>query len=164
MDASEGDEEAEVVFLNRKDEGFIIMNSDLRKLYSMRPQAIKDMIFAQFIACYYKLHSGQKAVFQPQSDIGFDSNETIIGSTSRVPLYIKLTNGIKMKKRAAISRTVPLLLFSNSLDSYEDRILFNPWRNIEDVDEEGTEEDRVQQRQNRLSLFPLGVFQNTDRP
>ena len=34
MDASEGDEEAEVVFLNRKDEGFIIMNSDLRKLYS----------------------------------------------------------------------------------------------------------------------------------
>lgn len=93
-------------------------------------------------------------VRRPQSDIGFASNETIIGRTSRVPLYIKLTNGIKMKKRTAISRPIPLLLFSNSLDPYEDRILFNPWRNIEDVNEEGTEEDRVQQRQNRLTKEP----------
>ena len=157
-DATEEDEETETVFFNRKNEGFIIINGDLRKLYAMRPDALREMTFAQFVINYYKLQSHQKALLQPRSDIGLESSEPVIGGNARAPLFLKLTNGIIMKKRNESSKPVPLLLFSNSVDSYEDRILFKPWRNLEDVTAEGSEEESAQQRQNQLALFPMSVF------
>ena len=157
-EATEEDGETDEVFLNRKNEGFIIINGDLRKLYAKRPGALEEMTFAQFVITYYRLQHHQKAVLLPQSDIGQESSEPVIGGNTRAPLFLKLSNNIIMKKRVDSSRTVPLLLFSNSIDSYEDRILFKPWRNLEDVELEGSEEETVEQRQNRLSLFPMGVF------
>ena len=160
-DATEEDAETEEVFFNRKNEGFMIVNGDLRKLYAMRPEALREMTFAQFVINYYRLQVHQKSLLQPQSDIGLESSEPVIGGNTRVPLFLKLANNIIMKKRSDTSRPVPLLLFSNGFDSYQARILFKPWRNLEEVATEGSEEESAQLRQNQLSLFPMSVFQRS---
>ena len=124
----------------------------------MRPVLLKNMTFAQFVTSYYRLHSDQKAILDPQSGIGPESSELIIGGFSRAPLFMKLTNNKIMKKRTDRSRPVPLLLMANSVDAYEQRILFQPWTNLDEIVTEGSEAERVQQRQNQLSLFPMSVF------
>ena len=157
-EATEEDEEIDEIFFNRKNEGFIIINGDLRKLYAMRPDALQEMTFAQFVISYYRKHSDQKALLNPQSNIGPESDEPIVGGFSRAPLFMKLTNNIIMKKRTDGSRPVPLLLMSNSVDLYEGRLLFQPWRNLDEVVGEVTEAELLQQKENRLALFPTSVF------
>ena len=47
---------------------------------------------------------------------------------------------------------------SDSVDQYEKRMLFQPWRNIEEVFGEATEAELMQQKQNQLALFPMSIF------
>ena len=157
-EANEGDEECDDIFFNSKNESYIIINGDLRKLYAMRPVAVERMPFAFFATRYYRKQSGQKSTVNPETNIGEDSSEPIVGGETMAPLFMKLSNNIIMKKRVEGSKVVPLLLPSQSLDSYGERMLFQPWRSHEDFVQEITEEDKSLQRQNRLALFPMGVF------
>ena len=49
----EKDKECDDIFINRKEETFIISNGDLRKLYVKRPPAMELITFAQFVVNYY---------------------------------------------------------------------------------------------------------------
>ena len=124
----------------------------------MRPAPVEKMMLAHFVVSYYRKHSDQKALLDPQSDIGPESDESIIGGDSRAPLFMKLSNNIIMKKRTDRSRPVPLLLMSNSVDPYEQRMLFQSWRNLDEVFGEVTEAELLQQKQNQLALFPMSIF------
>ena len=157
-EATEDDEERDQIFFNTKNEGFIIINGDLRKMYAMRPVGLQEMTFAQFATSYYRLRNDRNCLLQPGSDVGFESDEQVVGGTTKAPLFLKLSNGVNMKKRVNCPRPVPLLLFSMSLGLYEERMLFKAWRDIENVAEEGSEEDFALQVQNRLALFPMSVF------
>ena len=157
-ESTEKDEEVDDVFVNSKNENFIIVNGDIRKLYSKRPPAVENMILAQFATQYYKKRREQKAVMDPNTDIGQESNEPIVGGDTGAPMFMKLSNKIIMKKRSDKSKPIPLLLPFNTLSDYSQRLLFQPWRLAAELYAESTDEDKVQQKQNRLALFPRSIF------
>ena len=156
--SAEKDEEVDDIFVNRKGESYIIINGDMRKLYSKRPRRLEHMTFAQFVMSYYKLKPGQKAIVDTESGVGADSGEQIIGGEGRVPLFVKLSNTIILKKRSEQPRPVPLLLGSNSLDAYGERMLFQPWRELDELSAESTEAEKLLQSQVRQTLFPTNTF------
>ena len=156
--SNENDEEVDDIFINRKNESFIIINGDMRKLYSKRPPGAEEMTFAHFVISYYKKNPHQKATINPDTDLGADSGEAVVGGQGRMPTCMKLSNKVILKKRSQESRPVPLLLGSNSLDSYGERLLFQPWRQLEELSEESTEDQKYVQKQNRLALFPMSIF------
>ena len=157
-ESNERDEVYDDIFTNEKNESYIIINGDLRKLYAKRPPSMEAMTFAQFVISYYRLRSYQRAVVDAQSNVGGESGEPVVGGASMAPLFIKLSNNIIMKKRADGSRLVPVLQPSHTLDNYAERMLFQPWRTAEELTEMVSEEEKVQLKENRLALFPLGVF------
>ena len=65
-----------------------------------------------------------------------------------------------MKKRDEKNLPVPILLPSNTLDNYGERMLFRPWRALEELLVEGTEEEEQELKGNRLALFPMSKFPN----
>ena len=107
---------------------------------------------------YYRLQSKQKAVIDPHSDVGEDSDIPIVGGDGRCPLYMRLSNKIMMKMRGDDSKVVPLMLQSKSLDSYAERLLFGSWRRSEELINDVSEEDKMVLKQNRLALFPTSCF------
>ena len=158
-DSNEKDEECDEVFINSKEESFIVSNGDLRKLYLKRPPAMESMTFAEFVISYYKKTSRQQAIIDPHSGVGEESGELVVGGGNlRAPLSMKLSNTIIMKRRSNRSRPVPLLLRYNTLDSYGERMLFQPWRTLEELVQDQAEEDKEQQKQNRLKIFPMSIF------
>ena len=134
------------------------MNGDFRKLYAKRPPAVESMTMAQFVTQYYKKRREQSAVIDPNTDIGQESNEPIVGGDTRAPKFLKLSNKIIMKKRSDRSKPIPLLLPFNTLDDYGHRMLFQPWRTAAELLIASTEEEKLQQKQNRLALFPMSIF------
>ena len=157
-EANEGDEECDDVFFNSKNESYIIINGDLRKLYAMRPVAVDGMPFAFFATRYYRKRPEQRSIVDPQSNVGGASGEPFAGGAIMAPLFLRLSNTIIMKKRSDGSHLVPLLRPSHCLDTYGERLLFKPWRSNEDLIHESSEEEKAQLRLNRLDLFPLSVF------
>ena len=157
-ESTERDEEIDDIFLNRKDESFIIINGDLRKLYAKRPHRLAKLTFAQFVLLYYKKKPHHKAIVYPGSDIGEESDVPIVGGETNAPVCMKLSNGIIMKKRSEKNLPVPLLSPSNTLDKFGERMLFRPWRTLEELLHEDTEEEQRQLMENRLALFPMSQF------
>ena len=157
-ESTERDDEVDEIYVNSKNERYIIINGDVRKLYSKRPPAVESMTLAQFATRYYKKRRDQNAVIDPNTDIGQESDEPIVGGETRAPTAMKLSNKIIMKKRSDRSKPIPLLLPLNTLDDYGHRLLFQPWRTAADLIIESTEEGKVQQTQNRLALFPMSIF------
>ena len=159
-DSDEKDEECDDIFVNSKDENFIISNGDLRKLYTKRPDAsgVEDMTFGQFIIEYYRKHPRQSAVVDPVSGVGKESEQPIVGGEMGAPVAMKLSNNVIMKKRCDKNKPVPLLLRSNTLDSYGERMLFQPWRNVGELLQIQSEEEKEKQTQIRLELFPMAIF------
>ena len=161
-ESDEKDEECDEVFTNSKNESYVVTNSDMRKLYALRPDAAnaKDMPFGQFVIKYYKKRSDHPAIIDPISGVGDDSDQPIVGGQQdqRAPLFMKLSNTVIMKKRTETSDPVPLFLRTNTLDSYGKRMLFQPWRNVEELHHTQTEDDKEKQKLNRLELFPMAIF------
>ena len=156
--SNEQDEEVDDVFVNRHQESYIIINGDKRKQYSKRPPCMDSMIFAQYVVNYYRLERGRKAVIDPQTDIGGDSDEPIIGGEGRCPLFMRLSNKIVVKKRVDKSKFVPLLLKSSTLDNYSERMLFSAWRNLDELVNDATDEQKLMMEANRLAVFPTSCF------
>ena len=157
-ESDERDEECDQVFKNRKNESYIIINGDLRKLYAMRPVAVEGMPFAFFATKYYRKRPEVRSIINPESNVGGESGEQVARGGCLAPLFLKLSNGIIMKKRSDGSYLVPLLQPSHCLDNYGERLLFKPWRSVDELTHESSEEERAQLRQNQLDLFPLSVF------
>ena len=63
-----------------------------------------------------------------------------------------------MKKRTEKKAPVPVLLPSNTLDSYGERMMFKPWQVLDELLEQDTEEEQAQLKEIRLALFPMGIF------
>ena len=155
--ATEKDEECDEVYYNSLEEGFVVSNGDVRKQYPLRPACVEDMTFAQFIISYYRKQSHQQATYDPAKGVGADSDEPIVGGNSRLPLSMRLANGVIMKKRTGKSKPV-LLLRPNHLDSYAERLLFGPWRSLDTLHQRLSDTERERLQQNRLELFPYAVF------
>ena len=161
-EATEKDEECDKVFFNSLNEGFVVNNGDLRKQYPLRPAAVEELTFAQFAVNFYTKKARQPATFDPVTGVGADSEELIVGGEFKVPMAMRLSNQVILKKRIGKSKPVPLLLSSNYLDSYGERLLFGAWRSLDDVHVNQSDADKERLRRNRLELFPYAVFPGCD--
>ena len=141
-ESDEKDEECDDIFINSKNESFIIGNGDLRKLYMKRPPAMEQMTFAQFVIDYYRKKPRQQAIIDPESGVGEESDTLVVGGGElRALLFMKLSNTIIMKKRSEKTRPIPVLLQLNTVNSYGERMLFQPWRSFEELVEGQSDED-----------------------
>ena len=101
------------------------------------------------------------AEIDPLTRVGPDSLDLIAGPSNRAaPLSMKLRNEKIMVKRSRGENAVPHLLYSATLNKYANRLLFSPWRELESLDVEREEIETATERQARLDLFPMGVFEN----
>ena len=118
------------------------------------------MTFAELVTEYYIDWWGSHAIIDPETGLGGESEDVIVGSRTLAPLYMQLTNRKVMKKRTRADKNnpVPLLMHNNTLDDYGERILFKPWRNKEELLIGISDVEKSRCRQVRLQLFPMGVF------
>ena len=160
LESTERDEEVDDIFMNRKNETYIVSNGDLAKLYSKRPQGVEAMTFAEFATEYYIDYWGNHAIIDPETGLGGESEDVIVGGRTLAPLFMQLTNRKVMKRRtrADKNKPVPLLMHNNTIDGYGETILFKPWRNKEELLVGISEVEKSRCRQARLQLFPMGIF------
>ena len=160
LESTERDEEVDDVFVSRKTETYIVSNSDLAKLYSKRPEGVEAMTFAEFATEYYVDWWGNHANIDPETGLGGESEDAIVGGRTPAPLFMQLANRKVMKKRTRDDKNkpVPILMPNNTLDDYGERILFKPWRSKEELLNGISEAEKSRCRQIRLQLFPMGVF------
>ena len=162
-ESDEKDEECDDIFINSKEESFIIGNGDLRKLYIKRPPAMEQMTFVQFVIDYYRKKPRQQAIIDPETGVGEESDTQVVGGGElRAPLFMKLSNTIIMKKRSEKTRPIPVLRHLNTANSYGKRMLFQPWRSFEELVEGQSDEDKERQQRNRLTLFPMSIFPKSE--
>ena len=162
----------EDVFLSKQGRPYMRTTGDMRTLYEMRPLSMEAMTLAQFATQYtvlmpnretHRTLSYEKTVAEidPATKVGPDSSDSIAGSSNRAaPLSFRLENDKIMVKRSRGEDAVPRLLYSGALNKYANRLLFCPWRELESltVNREDTETDT--ERDTRLEIFPMGVFQD----
>ena len=158
--STEKDEEVDDVYRNKKNEAYIVSNSNLGKLYALRPDGVEAMRFAQFVTEYYIDKKVNRAIIDQESGIGGDSEDTIVGGEGNAPIFMQLKNRKIMKKRTRADKlkVVPLLMNSGTLDEYGEAIMFKPWRRKEELLNGLSEEEKLRCRQVKLQLFPFGVF------
>ena len=145
---------------------------DIRVLYELRPAAMEAMTLAQFATQYRVLKPSRETHFRsayektvseidPATRVGPDSSDLIAGpSNMAAPLSMKLRNEKIMVKRSRGEKAVPHFLYSGAVNRYANRLLFSPWRELESLDVEREEIETATERQARLELFPMGVFEN----
>ena len=157
-EASERDEESDETYLNSIGESYIVKNGDMRKQYENRPNAVKHMTLAQFVIDYYKKQSHHQVVINPESGVGAESEDLIVGTELRAPLSMQLSNNVIIRKRTGKSKPVPLFLTSNTLSNFGERLLFLPWSNSEELLQRLSEDEKKKMKLNRLQLFPMATF------
>ena len=158
-DSNERDEECDDIFTNSKGESFIITNGDLKKLYMKRPPSMQAITFAQFAISFYKMNPRQPSIIDEQTGVGRETDEPIVGGGDlTLPTYMRLSNGIIMKKRSDPSRHVLLLLKYRETDDYGSRLMFQPWSEIGDLAGNQNDEDKKIQEQNRLAMLPMSLL------
>ena len=145
---------------------------DIRVLYEMRPAAMEAMTLVQFATQYRVLWPSRETHFtmayentvaeiDPASRVGPDSSDLIAGTSNQAaPVSMRLRNEKIMVKRSRGENAVPLFLYSEALNRYANRLLFSPWRELESLDVEQEDIETATQRQARLELFPMGIFEN----
>ena len=162
-DSDEKDEECDDVYTNSFGDSFIISNGDLKKLYMKRPPSMEALTFAQFVVSYYRMNPRQPAIIDPQTGVGKETTELIVGGADMtLPMYMRLSNGIIMKKRSDPSKMVPVLLQNREIYDYGSRLLFQPWRNVGELVEDQSDDDKRTQKQNCLAIFPMGIFSSQE--
>ena len=93
--------------------------------------------------------------------MGPNSSDLMAGfSNAAAPVSMRLRNEKIMVKRSRGENAVPHLLYSGALNRYANRLLFSPWRELESLDVDREDIETATERQARLELFPMGVFEN----
>ena len=73
------------------------------------------------------------------------------------PQYMKLSNGIVMKRRKG-RLAVLQLLYSGAPGAFGHELLWEPWRYLEDVRGNQSNEETLEQKNTRLAIFPLSMY------
>ena len=148
---------------------FILTNS-MKKLFGIRPDAIKDMPFAQFLTQYRLIddeggreHRSLREQLA-HGDIGPLSRTTLIaGTMERAPRFMRLRNSSILKLRDN-KNLIPMLNSGNqTLDDACKVFLFGKWRRPEVLLREDnlasiTEEELKTCNKVRLELFPESYY------
>ena len=171
-DGEEDIDRGEDVFLSKRGQPYMRTTGDIRVLYEMRPASMEAMTLAQFATQYMILKPSREthrrlsyektvAEIDPATKVGPNSSDLIAGfSNTAAPVSMRLRNEKIMVKRSRGENAVPHLLYSGALNRYANRLLFSPWRELESLDVDREDFETARERQARLELFPMGVFEN----
>lgn len=163
--ARDSDQETgEAVFKAEDTKLYVRSDSDVRKLYEVRPARMKRMPLGQ-LACDYRLlhpsdHGFEEAKnsIDDETGIGPDSFDLVAGTIGNLaPKAMMLQNGKIMKKRTE-GKAVPLLLFAGRLGRHGNQLMWSAWEYLEDLTGQQDEVETVEQKRIRLQVFPLSVF------
>ena len=48
------------------------------------------------------------------------------------------------------------------MGDYGSRLMFQPWRNVQELIEDQSDDDKRRQQQNSLAIFPMGIFSSQE--
>ena len=159
------------IFLNQEEEneenegtGYIRSKSDIRRLYEVRPLKMYGMRLGQMAAEYHEIQAGghglesAKSQIDSQTNVGPDSDGRVVGMENlSAPQYMKLSNGIVMKRRKG-RLAVLQLLYSGAPGAFGHELLWEPWQYLEDVRGNPSNEETLEQKNTRLAIFPLSMY------
>jgi hypothetical protein len=154
-------------FLNKDNRAYIRTGKNVRKLYEYRPSTLENITLGQFATQYYVMNKSRKTQYEAlnenidnASNMGPDSKDYIVGVPGiAAPQSMMLKNGELMKKRTRGPSTIPHLLYTGAMGQHGYRLMFRPWRELEQVNAtDQTELETESQREIRLAIFPMGVF------
>ena len=154
----------DTVFQVEAESSYVRTNTDVRILYEKRPAIMYRMVLAQFACEYLLLHPSRKGFEKATSGINEDTqvgpnSDYLVAGTGNLaaPEAMKLSDGRIMKRRQD-GKAVPVLLYSCSMSKHGSQLMFSPWRQLEDVEGEQTEEETNDQKSVRLHIFPCSVI------
>jgi hypothetical protein len=148
-------------------EKYIWTDGDLRKLYEQRPPLMEDMRFGQFATEYmflYRSKEGYDAVYgeiNQDTNLGPNSTAIVVGAPGcfapQSMILQNVTSGV-MKRRTQGKSSVPVFLNTGRLGRYGNTMMFTPWRVLDDLSGDQVEQETVEQKETRLSIFPMSIF------
>ncbi len=158
----------EEIFYNDENRAFIRTGKDVRKLYEYRPLNLENMTLAQFATQYYVMNRSRPTQYEAVNEkidkttnVGPDSEDCIVGIPGvAAPQCILTKTGELMKKReGGRAPVIPHLLYTGHMSQHGYRLMFTPWRELEQVNAtDQTELETESQREIRLVIFPMGKF------
>ena len=161
----------EDIFVNQEEEeeenegkGYVRSKSDVRRLYEVRPAEMRGMRLGQMAAEYHEIQAGgrglesAKSKIDAQTDVGPDSDGPVIGVPNlAAPQCMRLSNGTVMKRREG-RPAVLHLLYSGVPGAFGHELLWEPWQYLEDVRGNPSDEETLEQKNTRLTMFPFSVL------
>ena len=166
-DASDNDEvRGEEVFVSQPGgKSYVRRDTDIRVLYEGRPEPMRGMRLGQ-LASEYRLmqrtHKETEAIrskIDDQTGLGLPSSSLVAGTEETMaPQAMMMANGRIMAKRSNDSKAVIHLLQHGTTSKYVNCLLWSPWQQLEDIATDQEEEETVDQKRTRLSIYPMSVF------
>ena len=92
-----------------------------------------------------------------ETQVGPGSEGFVAGTNIAAPQAIQLADGRLMKRRQG-ANAVPLFEHTGTVSRHGIKLLFEPWRHLEDVDGTQEEVETVNQRRRRLEIFPCSLI------
>ena len=154
----------ETVFETDDMRSYVRTFSDVRIQYENRPGAMSSMVLGEFASQYRLLkpsgHGYEKAKgsINEETLVGPPTENLLAGSRNiAAPDTMMLKNGKIMKRRQDVE-AVPILLFSGCSSEHANQLMWNPWRQLEEVTGIQEQEETENQKKIGLQIFPLSVF------
>ena len=140
---------------------YVRTGTDIRVLYEARPERCKEMTLGEFLSDYRPLKRNSR-----EADTANDRISEMTQSASQMtgseggtaPQTMLLTNERIVVRRSQGIRAVPHLLYHGTTSKYSNCLLWTPWQSLEQVKPQQDEEETDDQKNRRLSTFPMSKF------
>ena len=144
---------------------YVRTGTDIRVLYEARPEKYREMTLGEFLSDYRPLKrnsreadtANDKIVEMTQSASQATGSE---GTTA--PQTMLLTNERIVVRRSQGIRAIPHLLYYGITSKYSNCLLWTPWQHLEEVEPHQDEEETDDQKNRRLSIYPMSKFPSSE--
>ena len=144
---------------------YVRVKQDVRTLYEMRPEGMRNMRLGQFASEFRRIQRGGRGLqsakdkIDPTTGLGPDSVHKMAGTPNMMaPQCMQLKNEEIMVRRTG-PKAVLHFLYSGKTSKHGNQILWNSWQHLEEVTGVQDKEETDEQRSTRLQIFPTSVFQ-----
>ena len=166
-ESCDGDElRGEEIFTCERGEKFYVRTgTDIRVLYEARPEPWKEMVLGQFLSEYRLLKRNSREADAANSKLGevVESESQVVGCEGlTAPHRMQLTNESIVVRRSQGKRAVPHLLYHGTTSKYSNVLLWTSWQRLEEVEPHQEEEETEDQKNTRLSIFPMSKFPSSE--
>ena len=144
---------------------YVRSDSDMRKLYELRPPLMENMPFGQFASEFrhikpaHHTYENAREKIDPVTGLGPPSTRLVAGCNTAAPQCMQLSNQHIMSLRQE-RKGVLQLLNRGGPGRHGNQLLWSPWRHLEHVSGRQDEVETAAQKRVRLTVFPKSFFEN----